>query len=485
VNDDSNARKFQDGLRHELRRRMARPQRHRLLQGYPMAPLMREAYPNYSPFPPELDSSRPLIIGVLPHTFCNPKVQGCGFCTFPHEAFAHEPMKHVVEQVAKEIEHTLRRQPSLRERTIEAVYFGGGTANLTPPEGMKRLVESLASAFDMRGAELTLEGVPKYFLLHKEALLDILADAPVRHRRISMGIQTFDGGWLRRMGRDAFGGMEDIRRVIDSAHRRGFTVSADLLFNLPRTATEHALADVRTAIGLGLDQICVYNLVLTENLPTAWAREDLLVRAMPRGARALETWLAVRELLLQQGYLQTTLTNFERADIAQSPRRFIYELASFDPATRDGLGFGPGALSTFTGRDRQHVHKWSNLSKSGDFASSMIGGQSATATLFEYGPQDLRLLHLTRNLARLQIDGEAYERFFGTELLKDFPAYFELFEETRLMRFEGRVAHLTPEGMFYADSIAGLLAHQRMTELRQEAQLQEEEDRDSERARMG
>src|SRR4051794_39270144 len=85
-------------LRAELAWRMARPQRHRLRQGYPMAPLMRCA--TFDPFSRiELDASRPLIIGVLPHTFCNPKVRGCGFCTFPHEKLARDPMRRTVDRV--------------------------------------------------------------------------------------------------------------------------------------------------------------------------------------------------------------------------------------------------------------------------------------------------------------------------------------------------------------------------------------------------
>ena len=96
-----------------------------------MAPLMKPTPRGFNPLSRlELDPERPLIIGVLPHTFCNPKVKGCGFCTFPHEKFAHEPMRRVVEQVAREIELT---PPSARKRRAEAVYFGGGTANLTPP----------------------------------------------------------------------------------------------------------------------------------------------------------------------------------------------------------------------------------------------------------------------------------------------------------------------------------------------------------------
>jgi len=37
-------------LRHALRRRMVRPQRHRLLQGYPMAPLLSPVAPGFDPF---------------------------------------------------------------------------------------------------------------------------------------------------------------------------------------------------------------------------------------------------------------------------------------------------------------------------------------------------------------------------------------------------------------------------------------------------
>src|SRR5712672_3508164 len=60
--------------RRELHRRMQRPQRHRLLHGYPLAAAMPRVLPQsrsadrllkYSP-------SRGLLVGVLPHPFCNP-----------------------------------------------------------------------------------------------------------------------------------------------------------------------------------------------------------------------------------------------------------------------------------------------------------------------------------------------------------------------------------------------------------------------------
>lgn len=450
-------------LRAELARRMARPQRHRLLQGYPMAPLLRRTGRRLNVI---RNPSRPLIVGVLPHTFCNPKVRGCGFCTFPHEKFGKEPMREVVEQVCVEIERAAKRDPTLRERRVDAVYFGGGTANLTPPEELAALCSRLSEVFELGGAELTLEGVPRYFRLHDDALLEVLARAGVRHRRISMGVQTFDDGWLRRMGRDAFGDRDEIGGVVAAAHARGFTASADLLFNLPGAPRELSLADVETAIELGFDQICLYNLVLTPDLGTEWASDGSLLEARPDQDTALATWLALREHLLARGFEQTTLTNFERADVAQSPKRFVYERASFDPATYDAIGFGPGAISTFTAFRRPMAQKTMNVGTSAEFAAKVREGDSPVDGFFLYTPQDLRLLHLTRGLSRGVVDRAAYKRAFRAHALEEFAPHWQVLEEAGLILRDKRELRLSPKGMFYADSVAGLLSHERVVELR-------------------
>ena len=80
------------GFEHDLTRRlehfMSRPQRHRLLHGFPLAAAMPHASTEvYSSMDsrPEFklgpDSGKQLLVGVLPHPFCNPAVAGCGFCT--------------------------------------------------------------------------------------------------------------------------------------------------------------------------------------------------------------------------------------------------------------------------------------------------------------------------------------------------------------------------------------------------------------------
>ena len=150
-----------DPVQGELARRMQRPQRHRLLHGYPMAPLL-EPMTGFLPHEPvALDGTRPLIVGVLPHTFCNPAVRGCGFCTFAHEKYSNDAAREVVKRVTGEVRGIDERLPGVRARRVDALYFGGGTANLTPPDSLRALAATLAETFDLSGAEVSLEGVPQ------------------------------------------------------------------------------------------------------------------------------------------------------------------------------------------------------------------------------------------------------------------------------------------------------------------------------------
>ena len=452
----------------ELASRMRRPQRHRLLNGYPIAPLMLE-----TPRPVrfldayEHDVSRPLIIGILPHTFCNPARRGCGFCTFPHERFNATAAHATTGAVGAEIRHAMHSVPSLRQRAVPAVYLGGGTANLGRPEDLDALLAELAQAFDLRAAELTLEGVPRYFTVRDHAMLGVLDRVACRQRRISMGLQTFDPVWLERMGRSAFGDAACVASLAQEAHRRGFTVSADLLYNLPGTDANHAIRDLDTAIAMGFDQICAYNLVLSTGMQSDWAKDKELTAGMPGNEQACATWLAVRDHLLRHGYVQRTLTNFERAEVAGSGRSFAYERLSFDALHTDGLGFGPGAISTLTFAGGQAI-KWTNVATSADYRERTAGTvDSPVGQHFLYEDEDRRQLVLTRGIALGGIDGAGFAAAFG---VAPGEAYGDLLAELERMQLlkpvdASRLHALTPTGMFYADAVVGFLSHRRLAAL--------------------
>jgi oxygen-independent coproporphyrinogen-3 oxidase len=454
----------------ELRDRMTKPQRHRLLHGYPLAAAMRHRAPDQPAgdvfFDPRC--GRDLLVGVLPHPFCNPAVTGCGFCTFPHERFHARRAAEVVEHVVEEIDRRIDRQPSLDRRRVAALYIGGGTANLTPAEPFRWLCRKLAAAFDLSGAEITLEGVPAYFVRRQPLLADILREEmPARHFRLSMGVQTFDEERLRQMGRLAFGTADTFANVVELAHARGFTVSADLLFNLPGQSLAAMCQDVEQAVRIGLDHLGQYHLVLFRGLGTTWSRDPAMLAGLPTNEVAAGHWLRLRELLLEHGFVQTTLTNFEKACFQGDRRRFRYEELSFHADRHDMIGFGPGAISCAANRAFTGGFKVLNPDAADRYTAGVRSGQPAWDRYFVYDPRDLRIFYLTRRLAALEIDRDRYSRLFGVDPVTDFTSEFGALGDEHLLELTPTTIRPTPRGMFYADSIAALLAWRRIEARRQ------------------
>ena len=512
----------------EMRSRKQMPQRHRLLHGFPMKPLMwslnrishrmttggflaLQKPPShgtqkrlgsnallgdrFSPHP-----ERPVLVGVLPHPFCNPAVKGCGFCTFPHEYYSAQKSGALVASVIREIDGFIQeadhrrspRGPGWRQRRVKAVYFGGGTANLTPAEPFRALCRKLTEAFDLSGAEVTLEGVPADFVRRRPLLIDILPETRARHFRISMGLQTFDLDQLRRMGRLGFGTPETFAEVARQGHARGFTVSGDLLFNLPGQTLEQMRQDVRRAIDLGLDHICLYHLVLFDGLGTEWSRDPALLASLPMNETAADHWLALREELLGNSYYQTTLTNFEREAFRGDSRRFLYEASAFRPEEHDMIGFGPAAYSLIADWPPQPCRgpspgrtpsdysippydavKTVNPDSASDYVAAVDGGCRPYERVFLFGRDDLKLLYLTRKIATLGVERAAYRAYFGSDCVEDYPMEFCALAADHLVEVAPEAVRLTPRGMFYADTVAGLLASQQVQSFRDRQRLAE------------
>ena len=464
---DARTRQLQQLLHH----RMSKPQRHRLLHGFPLAAAMPFASDEVRKmcdatderFAPRHHPDRELLVGVLPHSFCNPKITGCGFCTFPHEDFSSLKAAAVVNGVIREIEPRMTSAPHLIGRSIHGLYFGGGTANLTPAIPFRNLCRKLNEVFDLAQAEVTLEGVPAYFLNRKPLLLDILPqELAARHFRISMGVQTFSRSRLELMGRLAFGGPEVFAEVVTNAHARGMTVSADLLFNLPGQSLSEMKEDVSHAVNLGLDQICLYHLVLFRGMAAPWARDARLLASLPQNETASRNWEALREHLMAQGYRQTTLTNFERCDLQNDSRRYLYELMSFQPDCFDMLGFGPSGISYTEHTVRSTALKTMNPESAAEYLQAVQQGGMVWNRYYEFASGDLRLLHATRQVSALRIDRRRYQEARGSDVCNDYAQEVETLGRAGLLDVTSAAVSLTTRGMFYADSVAAILAHRQL-----------------------
>jgi oxygen-independent coproporphyrinogen-3 oxidase len=164
-----------------------------------------------------------------------------------------------------------------------------------------------------------------------------------------------------------------------------------------------------------------------------------------------------------RGY-QATLTNFERAEFRGGERRFVYEELGFQPDRFDMLGLGPSGISY--ARSGQTALKVLNPDGASAYMAAVELGGPTWDRAFHYSPMDLRIFYLTRRLAALRIDHSNYRAFFRTDPIDDFPREFEALTRERLVRVSDKVIEPTEFGMFYADSIAGLLARRRLPDAR-------------------
>jgi coproporphyrinogen III oxidase-like Fe-S oxidoreductase len=162
------------------------------------------------------------------------------------------------------------------------------------------------------------------------------------------------------------------------------------------------------------------------------------------------------------GFVQTTLTNFERAEVNASPRRFVYEEHSFTPQTYDALGFGPLSITTLSNLAQRRAIKFLRSRR-----KEAVGGQfSLHDFYFPYDEEDLKLLFITRSLPRLRIDRGAYRAIFSADLTDHFGAQAAAVVDAGLAILDDKSLALTPRGMFFADSVAGLFASRRAAEVR-------------------
>jgi len=423
--------------------RLSHGQGYRLLQGFPAPKLMNVVGCNE---PDYLKPDKDLIVGVIPHPYCDPKVKGCGFCTFPHQQYDSELASRVESMVVNEI-HIKSQKLGIKGKKVPAIYFGGGTANLTNPNHFQEMVETLDDNFDIQDAELSLEGVPSYFLKQRGEILKRLSSAPVNKKRLSLGIQTFDKDWIKEMGRTHFGDIRTVQKVIDQARKYEMGVSGDFLINLPGQDLSDMAQDVQTAMDLDLDQICIYNLVLYPGVGSEWSKNPEMMAKVPGVDQIFDNWEKIRDILLENGYVQSTLTNFEKRP------EFAYEKLSYWPQGVDGIGFGPSGISIVSDQKWGEGYKSINHESAKSYLA--LGNYKEFVGLYHsYNSKGIMLLNLSRNLSR----GFADLAEFKDNPLEVFSSEFKVLSDFELVKWDNQSIRLTKKGMFNCDSVIALLA---------------------------
>src|SRR5690625_3737280 len=257
-------------------------------------------------------------------------VHKCPYCDFnSHPLREDAPFADYTDALLADADG---EAPRALGRTVQCIFFGGGTPSLFPPEDIARLLEGLNKRLSIAAdAEITLEANPGTV---EQKRFEGFRAAGVN--RLSIGIQSFDPAKLQSLER--IHGRDEALSAARAARAAGFeNVNLDLMFGLPGQSVADARADLQQAIELEPAHISYYQLTLEPNT-TFYRRPPVLPPEEAIAAMHAEG----QALLDISGYRQ-----YEVSAYAQPGRRSRHNLNYW--LFGDYLAIGAGAHGKISG----------------------------------------------------------------------------------------------------------------------------------------
>lgn len=298
---------------------------------------------------------------------------------------------------------------------IRSIYVGGGTPSLLEPLQLRRLIEGVGSALPtMPDCEITMEGNPDSLDTDR-----IRAYVSAGINRLSVGVQSFSGYSLERLGRlhDSAGA----DRALEQAREAGIrNLSLDLMYGLPGSLPGDEIASLRHAIDLCPEHISWYNLTLASDTPLA-ASVAQGHELMPDDDTILATMREGWRLLEASGFEHYEISNFARPGFVSQHNLGYWLLTEY-------VGLGLGASGFMSGR------RWTNVRDMKSYLSAGANGRLPVES-------EERLEGLRREgeyvMLRMRLPGAGLS----------FAAFDELFGEDPRANFRDALGRLADEGL--------------------------------------
>jgi putative oxygen-independent coproporphyrinogen III oxidase len=325
----------------------------------------------------------------------------CPYCDFAVLTGGRQRRASFVDSLLAEI--GLWRHEAAAWETFDTVYLGGGTPSALEPHELERLLVAAREALPVAAdAWIALEANPE----------DVTAGSLRRWRELgvsmlSLGVQSFDAGTLRFLGRRHT--PEQAREAATLAVAAGFpTVSVDLIYGVDSPgAANRWRRDLELALEIAPHSphhLSCYQLTIHEGTPFGFRAARGELRELPEEVQA-ELFRLTHVFLAERGYPAYEISNFASAPEHQSRHNRKY----WDHTPY--LGLGPSAHS-FDGKRR-----WWNERKLHTYQARLAAGQRPVAGGEELGSRDLALEEVMLSLRTAAgLDLAGFHRRHGFDL---------------------------------------------------------------------
>lgn len=268
-----------------------------------------------------------MVRGVYIHIpFCH---QICNYCDFNKVFFKNQPVDEYIESLGEELRLYAQEQPG-RFDHVETIFLGGGTPTALSPAQLERLLTLIQQYIPWHNVvEFTSEANPDE--LSKEKLQALLNGGV---NRLSMGVQSFDQGLLKKIGRTHSN--EHVYDTIRLAKEVGFNnISIDLMYGLPGQTMEQWQQTLDQAFALDLPHFSAYSLIV-EPKTIFYIQYNKGKLRLPTEDLEAQMYDVLMKRMEQHGLWQYEISNFAKDGYASTHNKIYWDNDEY-------AGFGAGA----------------------------------------------------------------------------------------------------------------------------------------------
>jgi len=294
-------------------------------------------------------------------------IRRCGYCDFntytpselkDGEASVAKVSQGYVDAAIIEINQAFSFfKDKNQARTIETIFFGGGTPTLLPAADLARILDELREKFGFsENIEITIEANPD-----SVSAVDLKNLRTAGMNRVSFGMQSAKTHVLATLDRTH--NPARVSEVVNEAIEAGFEhVSLDLIYGVPGESIDDWKESVTAALSLPIDHLSAYALIVEEGtkLGAQVRRGDVV---MPPDDETADKYLLVDELATKAG-----MNWYEVSNWSLNGGEARHNMAYWH--SNDWWGIGAGAHSHVQGV------RWWNVKHPTTYISKLISGES-------------------------------------------------------------------------------------------------------------